>query len=51
MKVIKSNQSILCGFNKCQQKTHETTTSIGRTISFETKIAPERYVCACISEK
>lgn len=49
MRVIKTNQPNLAGFNQKPSVIFETT-SIGRTISFESKILPTRYVCACISE-
>ena len=49
MRVIKTNQSNLVGYNQGLQGC-VTTTSIGRTICFESRILPERYVCACISE-
>lgn len=42
MKIIKSNQS---------NTGLVTTTSIGRTLDFQRRTTPDRYVCACISEK
>lgn len=53
MRVIKSNQSLQGRYTQGQQRfcSNVTTTSIGRTIDFETRIAPDRYVCSCISEK
>lgn len=53
MRIIKSNQSLQGRYTQGQQLLcpNVTTTSIGRTIDFETKMAPDRYVCSCISEK
>lgn len=50
MKVIKSNPDLM-GQKSMQSSTSATITSTRRTINYDTRWMPERYVCACVSEK
>ena len=50
MKVIRSNPDLM-GQKSMQSSTSATITNTRRTINYDTRWMPERYVCACVSEK